>query len=37
MGANLAVTQLISKYNKWFQFLLFVIEVLRKYAWFYNC
>ena len=37
MGAILGVTQLISKYNKRFQFLLFVIEVLSKYAWFYNC
>ena len=31
---NLADTQLISKFNKGFQFLLCVISIYSKYAWF---
>ena len=33
-GADLADTQLISKFNKGFKFLLCVIDIFRKYAWF---
>ena len=32
-GADLADMQLISKFNKGFRFLLFVIDILSKYAW----
>ena len=32
-GANLADTQLISKFNKGFRFLLCVIDIFSKYAW----
>ena len=32
-GANLADMQLISKFNRWFRFLLCVIGVFSKYAW----
>ena len=32
-GADLADTQLISKFNKGFRFLLSVIDILSKYAW----
>ena len=33
MGANLAEMQLISKFNKGFRFLLYVIDFFSKYAW----
>ena len=33
MGADLADMQLISKFNKGFRFLLFVIDICSKYAW----
>ena len=33
MGADLADMQLISKVNKWFRFLLCVIDIFSKYAW----
>ena len=33
MGADLAHAQLISKSNKGFRFLLFVIGIYSKYAW----
>ena len=33
MGADLAHMQLISKFNKGFRFLLFVIDIFSKYAW----
>ena len=32
-GADVADMQLISKFNKRFRFLLFVIDVYSKYAW----
>ena len=32
-GANLADMQLISKFNKVFRFLLYVIDIFSKYAW----
>ena len=32
-GADLHDVQLISKYNKGIQFLLYVIDIFRKYAW----
>ena len=32
-GADLADTQLISKFNKGFSFLLCVIDIFSKYAW----
>ena len=32
-GADLADMQLISKLNKGFRFLLFVIDIFSKYAW----
>ena len=32
-GADLADTQLISKFNKGFRFLLCVIDIFSKYAW----
>ena len=32
-GADLADMQLISKFNKWFRFLLCVIDICSKYAW----
>ena len=32
-GADLADMQLISKFNKGFRFLLYVIDIFRKYAW----
>ena len=32
-GADLADMQLISKFNKWFRFLLCVIDIFSKYAW----
>ena len=32
-GADLAVMQLISKFNKGFRFLLYVIDTFSKYAW----
>ena len=32
-GANLADMQLISKFNKGFRFLLFVIDIFSKYVW----
>ena len=32
-GADLADTQLISKFNKEFRFLLCVIDIFSKYAW----
>ena len=32
-GADLAVMQLISKFNKGFRFLLCVIDIYSKYAW----
>ena len=32
-GADLADMQLISKFNKGFRFLLFVIDIFSKYAW----
>ena len=32
--ADLASMQLISKYNKWFRFVLCVIGIFSKYAWF---
>ena len=31
--ADLAVMQLISKFNKWFRFLLCVIDIFSKYTW----
>ena len=33
-GADLADMQLISKFNKGFRFLLCVIDIFSKYAWF---
>ena len=33
LDTDLADLQLISKYNKEFQFLLFVIDVYSKYTW----
>ena len=32
-GANLADMQLISKFNKGFRFLLYVIDIFSKYTW----
>ena len=32
-GADLADMQLISKFNKGFRFLLFVVDIFSKYAW----
>ena len=32
-GADLADMQLISKFNKGFQVLLYAIDIYRKYAW----
>ena len=32
-GADLADMQLISKLNKWFKFLLCVIDIFNKYTW----
>ena len=32
-AADLADMQLINKFNKGFKFLLFVIDIYRKYAW----
>ena len=32
-GADLAYMQLISKFNKGFRFLLYVIDIFSKYAW----
>ena len=32
-GADLADVQLISKFNKGFRFLLYVIDIFSKYAW----
>ena len=32
-GADLADMQLISKLNKWFRFLLCVIDIFNKYTW----
>ena len=32
-SADLADIQLISKFNKWFRFLLCVIDIFTKYAW----
>ena len=32
-GADLADMQLISKFNKWFRFLLCAIDIFSKYAW----
>ena len=32
-GADLASMQLISKFNKGFRFLLWVIDIFSKYAW----
>ena len=32
-GADLADMQLISKFNKGFRFLLYVIDIFSKYAW----
>ena len=34
MGVDLADMQLLSKFNKEFRFLLCVIDVFSKYAWF---
>ena len=31
--ADLAVMQSISKFNKWFRFLLCVIDIFSKYTW----
>ena len=33
-GANLADMQLISKFRKWFRFLLCVFDIYSKYVWF---
>ena len=33
-GADLADMQLISKFDRWFRFLLCVIDIYSKYAWF---
>ena len=33
-GADLADMQLISKFNKGFRFLLCVVDIFSKYAWF---
>ena len=33
MGADLADMQLISKFNKGFRFLLWVIDIFSKYVW----
>ena len=32
-GADCADVQLISKFNKWIRFLLFVTDIFSKYAW----
>ena len=32
-GADLADMQLLSKFNKGFRFLLYVIDIFSKYAW----